>query len=179
MRQDLPPVPAGALDRASLRQWLAASPPLVEGLSDPETQLQPNGIDLTLQSVAWFSSLGQLGVDNHDRILAATIEMDFDVEGWVHLAAGPYLITLNEVFHIPLSLIALTWPRSSLLRCGVAIHTGVGDAGYHGRLQCLLSVLNPHGLRLQRGARVVQAVFCPLAQPVAGGYQGQYQRENI
>lgn len=179
MQQPLPPVPAGALDRASLRRWLAASPPLVEGLSDPETQLQPNGIDLTLRSVAWFSSPGQLGVDNTDRILAATIELDFDVEGWVHLAAGPYVITLNEVLHIPPGLTALAWPRSSLLRSGVALHTAVWDAGYEGRSVCLLSVLNPHGMRLQRNARAVQAVFFPLAQPVAEGYQGQYQRENL
>ncbi len=174
-----PPSLPGALDRATLQQLLDATPPLLEGMPDPATQLQPNGVDLTLRSVAWLSSIGQVGIDNSDRVLSGAVEQEFDYEGYLHLAAGPYLITLNEVVHLPRDLTALAWPRSSLLRCGVAIHSAVWDAGYEGRSQCLMSVLNPHGFRVARDARVLQLVFFSLSQPAAVGYQGVYQRENL
>lgn len=170
---------SGALDRDSLRRLLDATPPLVEGLRDPSDQVQPNGIDLTLRSAAWFGSPGQVGATSEERILSATAELEFDSEGWAHLAPGPYLITLNEVVHLPKGVMALAWPRSSLLRCGVFVHNAVWDAGYEGRSQCLLTVINPHGFRVARGSKVLQMVFFTLAQTVAEGYQGKYQRENI
>jgi dUTP pyrophosphatase len=165
----------GVLDRASLLQRLAANPPLVEGLADPAAQVQPNGIDLTVRSVAWLATVGQIGVSNGDRVLPATQELEFDAEGFAHLAPGPYIVSANETLHTPLDLTVLMWPRSSLLRSGVTVHTAVVDAGYEGRLQFTLSVLNPHGFRLQRGARIVQLVAFTLAQPVARGYYGAYQ----
>lgn len=168
----------GVLDRASLLELLAVQPPLVEGLLDPDTQVQPNGIDLTLRSVSWYASPGQLGVTNEDRVLARADKLEFDPEGWVHLAPGPYLATLNETLHIPLGLTGLTWPRSSLLRSGVAVHTAVGDAGYEGCYQVLLSVLNPRGFRIARNARIVQEVFFTLVTPVSQGYAGVYQQSR-
>lgn len=172
------PLQGAVLDRAALEALLDGDPPLVQGLLDREAQLQANGIDLTLRSVAWFGSPGQIGVSNDERVLPKTDDMEFGADGWAHLAPGPYLITLNEVINIPLGLTALTWPRSSLLRAGVAIHTAVGDAGYQGRYQALLNVLNPRGFRVARNARVVQVVFFDLRSPVEQGYQGVYQQEN-
>jgi dUTP pyrophosphatase len=72
---------------------------------------------------------------------------------------------------------ALAMPRSSLLRCGVTVHTAVWDAGYSGRSQSLMVVYNPRGFRLQRNARIVQLVFFRLTQETEG-YQGIYQGEN-
>ncbi len=168
-------LPPGILDRASLQQMLDGSPPLVEGMPDPDAQLQPNGIDLTVRSVAWLASPGQMGATDEDRVLAKADDLQFETDGYLFLASGPYLVTYNEVLHLPLDVVALTWPRSSLLRSGVTVHTGVGDAGYEGRYQTLLSVLNPRGFRLARNARLVQVVFCRLAQPVSQGYRGIYQ----
>lgn len=168
-------LPPGVLDRASLQALLTATPPLVEGMPDPEGQLQVNGIDLTVRSVAWIASIGQIGASNADRVLPSTQELDWDADGFAHLAPGPYLATLNEVLHTPLDLTLLLWPRSSLLRSGVAVHTAVVDAGYEGRPQVLLSVLNPHGFRLQRAARIVQIAAFTLTRPVVQGYQGAYQ----
>ena len=169
----------GALDRAALEALLKADPPLVQGLLDPAQQLQPNGIDLTLRSVAWFGSPGQLGVSNQERMPASVDELEFGADGWLHLAPGPYLVTFNEVTNIPLHLTALTWPRSSLLRSGVALHTAVGDAGYRGRYQALLSVLNPRGFRVAQNARLAQVVFFTLVSSAEQGYAGVYQEENL
>ncbi|MSP78776.1 MAG: deoxyuridine 5'-triphosphate nucleotidohydrolase [Dehalococcoidia bacterium] len=168
------------LDRESILQLILAKPPLVEGGRDLPAQLQPNGIDLTLQSIQSFTiEPGQLGVSNTARKLAGTQEMRFGTAGYINLAKGAYLITLNEVVSLPLDIMALGKPRSSLLRSGVAIQTAVWDAGYRGRSQALLVVEHPQGFRLARDARVMQMVFYRLERPTAKGYEGAYQGENV
>lgn len=171
--------PGAALDRESIGELLAAVPPLVEGYPSLETQLQPNGFDLTLQSIAAITSAGQLGADDADRQLAGVIPVSFDETGWANLPAGAYRITFNEIVHLPLDLIALGRPRSSLARSGVSIHTGVWDAGYRGRSEALLVVYPGQGFRLQQNARVLQLVFFRLLQPVREGYQGRFQGEGV
>ena len=76
-------------------------------------------------------------------------------------------------------LLVLARPRSSLLRSGVAVHTAVWDAGYHGRSQAMLIVHAPLGYQVTEGARLVQMVFLYLAAAVGEGYDGRYQGENI
>ena len=170
---------AGVLDRSTITALLQRTPPLVEGLLDPDIQLQQNGVDLTVRSVAALTSAGQLGVTNQERLLSETRPLDFDAQGYVQLTSGPYLITLNEIVHLSKDLAAFSWPRSSLLRSGVTIHSAVWDAGYEGRGQCLLEVLNPLGFRIARNARVLQIAFFPLSQAVSEGYKGAYQGQNF
>lgn len=174
------------LGREALLAALAAAPPLVEGLRDPATQLQPNGIDLTLREVARFrpASPGRLAADPPagapaERVLAATEPLVFDTAGGLDLAPGPYQITFNEVVHLPRDLMAFGKPRSSLLRSAVSIQTAVWDAGYSGRSVSLLLVHHPGGFRVERDARLLQLVFVRLAGPVAEGYAGAYQGENV
>jgi dUTP pyrophosphatase len=88
-------------------------------------------------------------------------------------------VTFNEVVNLPRNIMALATSRSSLLRCGVSIHSAVWDAGYSGRSQSLMVVYNTRGFRLYRNARIVQMVFFFLSREVARGYQGMYQGENI
>ena len=80
----------------------------------------------------------------------------------MELMPGSYIITYNEIVHIPTNLMALARPRSSLLRCGVNIGTAVWDAGYSGRSQSLMLVYNSQGFRVQKNARVAQLIFMPL-----------------
>ena len=173
-----------ALDRDSLVRLFhtkpsLAKPSLVENYLSLEQQLQPNGFDLTLNSVSRFSSSGSMGAAPDDRELSSTEPLDFATGGWLELAPGPYLIDFNETVNLPLDVMALGRPRSSLLRSGVAIHTAVWDAGYRGRSQALMVVHQSAGYRVQKDARLLQLVFYRLAQPVSEGYQGRFQGENI
>lgn len=172
---------SGALGRAALLARLVADPPLVSGLADPAVQVQPHGIDLRLESVARFASAGAIERDapgRPDRQLPAYEPVPFDASGAVHLPPGAYLVRFTEVVRLPRDLMALARPRSTLLRCGAALHTAVWDAGYTGRSEALLVVSNPHGLRLARGARICQLVF--FALDAAGpGYAGAYQGEHL
>jgi len=169
----------GILSREDILKMLEAEPPLVENLCDIQQQIQPNGIDLTLKEIALFSSPGSLGTNNEARVISGTSPLVFDGLGRVDLSPGCYLVTLNEVVNIPRNMMALTWPRSSLLRCGVSVHNAVWDAGYSGRSQALMVVYNQQGFRLHKNARIVQMVFFPLSSEISEGYKGIFQGENI
>ena len=167
------------LDRDSIAELVSGPSPLLEEYLSLGQQLQPNGFDLTLKEVAQLTSPGNMGRSPEERQLADTQAMAFDREGWLELSPGPYLITFNEIVNLPLDLMALGRPRSSLLRSGVSVHTAVWDAGYRGRSQALLMVHHHQGYRLQQGARLLQLVFLRLGQPVSQGYQGRFLRENL
>ena len=166
------------LARLDIHRLIQQAPPLLEGYLDLEAQLQPNGFDISLREIARLQTPGIIAQDNSQRVVSNLAPIAFDGEGFIDLSPGAYLITHNEIVHLPNNVMALGRPRSSLLRCGVTVNTAVWDAGYSGRSQSLLVVYNPMGFRLQRDARVVQLVFFRLTGETEG-YQGAYQGENL
>ena len=169
---------ATVLSDTDIHRLLQQKPPLIEGWVDLEQQVQPNGVDLTLHEVALLQSPGKIAVANSQRLVSDLAPLVFDGLGFIALMPGAYVITYNEIVHLPKNIMALATPRSSLLRCGVMVNTAVWDAGYSGRSQSLMVVYNPQGFRLQRNARIVQLVFLRLTRETEG-YRGAYQRENI
>ncbi len=169
---------AAILSKQDIHRLLKEKPPLIEGFINLEEQVQPNGIDLTLREVALLQSSGKIAVSNSQRLVSDLAPLVFDGLGFIDLISGAYIITYNEIVHLPKNVMALARPRSSLLRCGVTVNTAVWDAGYNGRSQSLMVVYNPQGFRLQRNARIVQLAFLKLTQETEG-YQGAYQGENI
>ncbi|HWQ96386.1 MAG TPA: deoxyuridine 5'-triphosphate nucleotidohydrolase [Candidatus Methylomirabilis sp.] len=154
-------------------------PPLIEQMINPDIQVQPNGIELTLQRVEVHEASGAIAFDNAERKLPRTRNLDFNDEGWMHLPKGSYKIVFNEIVNIPRDIAAIAKPRSSLLRCGVTVETAVWDAGYSGRSESLLVVYNEKGFRIKKDARVLQLLFFRLGEEVRKGYSGVYQNENI
>ena len=169
---------AAILSKQDILELLQQQPPLVEGYLDLEQQMQPNGIDLTLRDVALLQSPGAIAVSNSQRVVADLAPLVFDGLGFIDMVPDAYIVTYNEIVHLPNNLIALARPRSSLLRCGVTVDTAVWDAGYSGRSQSLMVVYNRQGFRLQRNARIVQLIFLKLTGETEG-YRGAYQGENI
>ncbi len=171
-------MPSGLLDKRTLLVLLQGKLPLLEGAVDLAAQVQPNGIDVTVRDVARYMSAGAADFSNAKRVVPETELLAFR-DGSLFLEPGPYLVTFNEVVHIPKDVAAVGRTRSSLLRGGVALHTAVWDAGYEGRSQSLATVYNPHGFTLHKDARIMQLVFFRLEQPVEQGYIGTYLRENM
>ena len=170
---------SNALDRNTIAELILGSSRLIESYLSLDEQLQSNGFDLSLKEVSRLTSGGSMGSGPDQRALSDTEILDLDREGWLRLSPGPYLISFNEIVNLPLDLMALGRPRSSLLRSGVSIHTAVWDAGYRGRSQALLVVHNDQGYAMQRDARLMQLVFFHLTQPVSQGYQGRFHSENL
>ena len=167
----------GVLSSQQIRAMLTDTPPLVSGFLNVDEQLQANGFDLTLESIAEFTGAGRIGASNSERTLAETRELPFDADGWARLTPGVYAARLNETVALPRNVMALAKPRSSLLRNGAAAHNAVWDAGYTGRSQIQVAVYNPHGLMLARNARIVQMVFFTLDDATDTPYDGIYQGE--
>ena len=169
----------GPLSREEIARLLGSDDPLIMDYVCLESQLQPNGFDLSVREVAAFVDVGQMGASDSDRVLSTTDPIPFDEGGWLDLAPGPYLVAFNEVVNLPQDVMALGRSRSSLLRSGVSVHTAVWDAGYRGRSQSLLTVHHSNGFRIQRDARLAQLVFFRLATPPSEGYRGRYQGEGL
>jgi dUTP pyrophosphatase len=161
-----------------IRRLIKQTPPLVEGWLNLDEQVQANGFDLTLRDIAAIAAAGQISVTNSERIISGLSPLAFDTAGCIALNPGIYMITYNEIVHLPKDVMALGRPRSSLLRCGVNVGTAVWDAGYEGRSQSLLMVHNPRGFRVQQNARITQLIFFTLTGE-SEGYNGIYQGENI
>lgn len=169
---------SSVLPRQTIWDLINHEPALASGLPEPERQVQPCGLDVTLGAVFQLTEAGRLGVD--ERHLPDRVPMAFDFWGWLHLSPGSYMVQLNEVVRLPLDVMALGQPRSSLLRCGASIGpSAVWDPGYEGRSECLLTVHNPAGIDLQKDARIMQLVFFRLEEATVAGYAGRYQGENL
>lgn len=163
---------AGEELRRRVREW---TPPLVAPCADE--QLQPNGVELTLAEVGAWRGPGRLGFDNDDRVVPEAEALAFDGDGWIALDAGGYAVTFRETVNVHDDLCAIARPRSSLLRMGATVATALWDTGYRGRSRALLVVASPAGVRLRRGARLIQLVFLKLPAPLADGYAGAFQGE--
>jgi len=120
------------LSKQELTAALTIQPPLVEQMIDPAVQTQPNGVEMTLQSVHSLQGPGSVAFDNSERQLPDTEPLEFDSDGWLHLGPGIYKIIYNEVVNIPDGLAAIARARSSLLRCGVAAQ----PCGFQAEAQC-------------------------------------------
>ncbi len=152
---------------------------LLEEHLDLSIQVQPAGVDLTLRKVYRFKGPGRIDFDNSERALPELEELEFGEDGWIYLERGAYLIQYNEVVSVPLDLIAIGRPRSSLLRAGAAVFSAIWDPGYRGRGVSLLVVFNERGIYLKKNCRILQLVFLRLSKPVREGYRGAYLGEGL
>jgi len=165
------------LDHDDLLVLCTATPPLVEPF-DP-AMLQPNGLELSLESVWRMARYGRLPAPGvGERTLPDYYTIKPDRDGWCHLEQGCYKVIYSEYVRIPDNLCAIARPRSSLLRMGAWIATALWDSGYEGRSESLLVVENAAGIRIQRGARLIQLVFFTLGKAAGKLYEGRYKGEN-
>ena len=161
-------------------QYLIKEKELINDYPNLDIQLTPNGFDLTAGSVFEFIGSGSLDFSNKERIIPQAKEINpekkktQDKFGWWNLTRGAYKIQTNETFNLPEDLVAIAFPRSSLLRMGAFVQTAVWDAGFRGRSEFILVVENHQGLRLKQNARIVQLVFIRINKTNLG-YQGIYQ----
>ena len=151
---------------------------LVTGYIDLDMQLQPSGFDLSLEGVEAYLGGGAVDFSNEERVIAETEKIMPDGDGWISLGKGVYKVIYNEVVKMPLNVAAIARTRSTLLRNGAEVETAVWDPGYEGRSSSMLTVHNPHGLKLKVNARIAQLIFFETGD-VEKGYSGVYQKERM
>lgn len=148
------------------------------GAPAPDVQCQPAGFDLTLRNIARFRGVGRLDLTNVQRYLPDVEDITWPAgSAAIWLVPGGYLVTYNEEISVPPDCAGLVLPRSSLMRCGAALHSALWDPGYRGRGQGLLSVYSP--LELLPDARLGQFILLRLEGAPGELYRGTYQGENL
>ncbi|MEM0356630.1 MAG: hypothetical protein QXV16_00965 [Candidatus Anstonellales archaeon] len=140
-----------------------------------DLQIQQAGIDVTLKEIHYFVGYGSLDLDNKNRRLAKTIPIE--IEGKEHIAPGVYKIKLNEYFKLDRKTIGILFPRTTLLRNGVAIYAGLFDPGFEGYAEVLMHVINPNGVEIYENARIGQIVFIKNTK-LLGEYRGIYKKSK-
>jgi len=144
-------------------------------------QLQPNGVDLTLDTVFEQAEPGWIG--REDKTIGERRECSpsTPADGVASnsdtytLTPGGYVARYGETVRIPDDHVGFVYPRSSLLRNSCMLDTAVWDAGYEGRGEGLLEVHRE--IEIERGARIAQLVLAQANH--VGTYDGSYQEENL
>jgi dUTP pyrophosphatase len=153
---------------------------LISDYIDLETQLTPNGFDLTIGNIYEFDSFGAIDFSNKERVVPSGKELapkkssPQEKFGWWELKKGAYKVKTNETVNLPKDLIAISFPRSTCLRAGVFTHTGVWDAGFKGKSEFILVIENPFGVKIKQNARIAQLVFTNINE-TQHSYSGVYQ----
>ena len=111
-----------------------------------ESQVQPNGVDLTLGAVYDQVEPGHLGrsgktVGERRAVEPESVSGEGADDGGeegdgvptYRLEPGGYVAEYAERVGIPDGHVGFVFPRSSLMRNSAMLHTAVWDAGYEGR----------------------------------------------
>ncbi len=141
-------------------------------------QVQPNGVDLTLETVYEQRDSGRIGRNGKeigDRRQVESEQITEKSPENYYLPQGGYIVQYEEIIEIPDGHVGFVYPRSSLMRNSCMLNTAVWDAGYKGKGEGLLQV--HHDIELERGARIAQLVFAEADHD--GTYDGDYQGENL
>ena len=121
-------------------------------------QVQPNGVDLTVEAVLEQVEPGRITTDGKEIGARAPTETERrDGREVFVLRPGGYVLQYAETISIPENHVGFLYPRSSLMRNSCMLNTAVWDAGYTGKGEGLLEV--HHEVELERGARVAQLVL--------------------
>ena len=81
---------SAVLSKQEIEKLLRRQPPLIEGMLNPDEQLQPNGVDLTLRGVSMIQSGGRIAASNSQRVVSDLSPLVFDGLGsvsYTHLRA--------------------------------------------------------------------------------------------
>jgi len=147
---------------------------IVEGLRSAYYQIQPAGVDLTVDKVELLVERGEV---SSEPKLSKGINV-LPKNGFYELPQGSYRITYHEIVNIPAGFLGLLLPRSSLLRNGATIYTAVWDPGYRGRGMGLMVVFNKLGIRIAEDARVAQLIVFSV-EGSGEVYRGMFLGENL
>ncbi|NTV30543.1 hypothetical protein HGA91_00995 [candidate division WWE3 bacterium] len=157
---------------------LVSSHNLVENLSQRELENPEGaGFDLRVGKIQILSKGGgYLGIEER-RTADVELIAEYNADEVQPVTIEPhryYLVTTIEKVNLPINILALFRPRSTLYRSGVTLFTGNASPGYSGELSFGLINVGPLPFTLEMGARIVHAMF----YEVKGGtntYRGQWQ----
>jgi deoxycytidine triphosphate deaminase len=144
-----------------------------------EFQIQPNSIDLRIGTSFYLPESWKLTEAGREAVQPDYLTKEFnqDYLKLIKLKSGQFFevlpqesVLISSLEKIELNsrnIMAILYPRSSIIRRGFVTQGGVVDVGYKGHL--LIPVLNStnHSLRLYPGERAYQLLFHTLETEVS------------
>ena len=132
-----------------------------------------NGFDVSLKEIKCLMGTGVVHKDKTD--VPTYKALPCDPEGYYNLQKGVYSITFNEGGTIPQNSCGWIKTRSSLIRGGCIIESGLYDTGFSCEdFGAVLFVFNP--IRIEQNARVAQFLLFDAEE--AELYEGQFQKHK-
>lgn len=140
----------------------------ISGITDKH--IQQAAVDISLERV-WRMS-GVFVLDEQGKKPVHTEEVFPDNDGYYTLPIGSYEISFDHDIEIGPNEAALVIPRSTLVRNGVMLASGIWDPGFKGRGGCCMHVLGAP-MRIKPGTRIAQFVLWKVLNS-QGSYDGSY-----
>ena len=132
-----------------------------------------HGFDLSLKEVKVFRGTGRVSKNKTD--VPEYVSLKPDENGYFNLEKGVYSITFNEGVAIPKNHCAWIKTRSSLVRNGSIIDSGLYDTAFCvEEAGAVLFVSN--FIAIEKDARVAQLLLFEAEDTVA--YDGQWQKNK-
>lgn len=134
-------------------------------------QIQPNAIDVRLDRVWMINGRFTL---SEDEKLTAEDKQEYILSNsndWFLLSRGVYEFQFKGIIKVQSGEVGWIIPRSTLVRNGVFMQSGLYDSGYHGSIGAGVFV-GGSSFKVKRGTRIGQLLLA-TAEAI-GEYNGSY-----
>lgn len=150
----------------------------IKNVQNTEDQVQPNGLDFTVDSMYDINSHETFELyKNNNKVMRSTLPVHADEDDiWVLSPFSCFDFVSDLYIDVPSGVAATIIVRSTLNRNGIFITSGLYDSGYQGHVAGVLH--NRSGeVRLQRGSKIGQVIFW-TSQDHGEMYSGGYNHEE-
>lgn len=154
---------------------------LVEGLGKRDLE-EPEGAGLDLRLGELFKIKGEtyLGLEKRKTVDHTSVAK-YDPKKTTQFTLKPgefYLMQTVEKVNLPENIVAIPYPRSTLLRSGVWLLATQIAPGYSGILTFGLKNMGGSKFKVDMGARVAHVIFYEIAGKGVS-YRGQWQGGRV
>lgn len=110
------------------------------GILDHQKQIQPNALDFDIKKIHKFADTSTpFVISEATKQMRKLVELDIESDGYWHLTPNSeYDITSNVIVSVPEGYGALLVLRSTFVRNGCWLASGLYDQGFQGSLGCTL-----------------------------------------
>lgn len=163
----------------------------IRNLVDLEKQVQPNAVDFTVDEIQEFVGAevyqttfyvgeSKKAMRKQEPLLATKLD---GIDCWALRANQEYDVVSNVYVEVPEGYAAMLVLRSTFVRNGCWLASGLYDSGFKGNIGAVLHIGNAHAV-VEVGTRLGQIIFVEsgTAKLYAGGYNtvdGQHWTEKV
>lgn len=140
----------------------------LSGIQDGDTQ--PNAVDLRLGKVFRIGT-EEFVIDEEQKVHRNVYEVKVSDDGYFYLYSGQYQVTMENEITVGPDEAGFVITRSTIVRNGCFLSTGLYDSGYSGKMVSVLHV-NSGLMKIKPGTRIGQ--YLNWKSEAFGTYAGDY-----